>query len=127
MFEADGGMLSVGDEATTYGCLSVNFRSKVPLMVSYEVALQQLGERARSLRLVRRMRQEELALRAGVGLMTVRRFEKAGRASIENVLRIATALRVEQSFNLLFQPPKYRSLDEAIKQPETKKVQRVRK
>lgn len=96
-------------------------------MVSYEVALQQLGERARSLRLVRRMRQEELALRAGVGLMTVRRFEKAGRASIENVLRIATALRVEQSFNLLFQPPKYRSLDEAIKQPETKKVQRVRK
>ena len=96
-------------------------------MDSYHEALRALGERARALRIFRQMRQEELATRADVGLMTVRRFEQTGRASIENVLRIATALRAELAFESLFQPPKYRSLDEAIAQPPARKVQRVRR
>ncbi len=99
---------------------------KNPLMVSYDEVLRQLGERARVLRIFRRMRQKELANRAGIGLMTVRRFEQTGRASVENVLRMATVLRAEGAFQSLFKPPKYRSLDEAISQPEARKVRRVR-
>ena len=64
------------------------------------------------------MSQAELAARAGVGVATIHRFEKTGTASIENVLRIATALRVETMFDKLFEAPAYTSLDEALARPE---------
>jgi len=96
-------------------------------MVAYESTLQDLGERARALRVLRVLRQDELAQRAGVGLMTVRRFEHTGRASMENVLRIATALGADDAFAQLFQAPKFRTLDEALAQPQARKVQRVRR
>lgn len=94
-------------------------------MVDFEDILRGLAERARAFRVLRQLRQEELAERAGVGVMTVRRFEKTGRASIENVLRIAFALRAEAEFEALFQAPKYRTLDEALAEP-VRRVQRVR-
>ena len=84
----------------------------------YEETLRATGGRARALRLIRGLRQEELAERAGIGLATVRRFEKAGRASLENVLRIATALEAERAFDQLFEAPQYTSLDEAIARPQ---------
>ena len=77
-----------------------------------------IGARARRLRLVRQLSQAELAARAGVGIATVHRFEKTGTASIENVLRIATALRVETMFDKLFETPAYTSLDEALTRPD---------
>lgn len=95
-------------------------------MVDFDDVLLGLAERARALRVLRRLRQEELAERAGVGVMTVRRFEKTGRASMENVLRIAFALRAEAGFEALFQAPKYRTLDEALTEPDVRRVQRVR-
>lgn len=84
---------------------------------SYGARLREVGERARQLRLVRRFRQAELAGRAGVGVATVQRFEKTGTASLANVLRIATALRVDAAFDALFAPPAYASLDEALARP----------
>jgi transcriptional regulator with XRE-family HTH domain len=88
---------------------------------SFQETLAALGARARQLRLIRRLRQEELATRAGVGIATVRRFEKTGTASIENVLRIATALNADRAFNKLFDPPAYASLEEALARPEGRK------
>lgn len=76
--------------------------------------LHALGERAQQLRLIRGLRQEELAARAGVGIATVRRFEKTGAASIQNVLRIATALGAELAFDNLFEAPQFASIDEAL-------------
>jgi transcriptional regulator with XRE-family HTH domain len=91
-------------------------------MADYHRAFYQtlsgLGERARQLRLVRKLRQDELATRAGVSATTIHRFEKTGNASIENVLRIATALNAEAAFDKLFEAPPYASLDEAIARPE---------
>ena len=86
-----------------------------------------IGQRARELRLIRGQRQEELATRAGVGIATVRRFERTGAASMENVLRIATALGAESAFEKLFEAPLYASLDEALARPKTSLRQRVRK
>lgn len=85
---------------------------------SFRETLCGLGERARQLRLLRSMRQEEVAARAGVGVATVHRFEKTGTASLENVLRIATALNAEAGFEKLFELPAYASLDEALARPD---------
>jgi transcriptional regulator with XRE-family HTH domain len=84
-----------------------------------------IGERARRLRLLHKLRQDELAARAGVGVATVHRFENTGTASFENVLRIATALQAEAGFDKLFEPPAYGSLDEALERPAVAKRQRA--
>lgn len=85
---------------------------------SFSETLRALGQRAKQLRLMRKLRQDELAARADVGVATIRRFEKTGTASIENVLRIASALNAEATFDKLFEAPLYASLDEALARPE---------
>jgi transcriptional regulator with XRE-family HTH domain len=85
---------------------------------SFRSALRALGDRARQLRLIRKLSQAELAERAGVGVATIHRFEKTGTASIENVLRIAAALHAEAGFDRLFEAPPYTSLDEALARPQ---------
>jgi len=87
--------------------------------------LSAIGARARQLRLLRKLRQDELATRAGVGVATIHRFEKTGTASIENVLRIATALNADAAFAKLFEAPAYASLDEALTRPAATKRQRA--
>jgi len=92
---------------------------------SFQETLRAIGERARQLRLLRQLRQDELATRAGVGVATVHRFEKTGTASLENVLRIATALQAEAGFGTLFELPAYSSLDEALERPRVRQRQRA--
>lgn len=98
-------------------------------MIDLEVAslsdiLVGVGSRARALRLVRGLRQEELATRAGVGVATVVRFERSGRASIENALRLAFALGAEPGFERLFEAPPFASLDDVLTRPERTRRQR---
>ncbi len=92
---------------------------------SFREMLQAIGERARHLRLLRNLRQEELASRADVGIATVRRFEKTGSASIETALRIAAALGAEPSFDRLFEAPPYASIDEALMRTRTAQRKRA--
>src|SRR5690349_11810854 len=87
-------------------------------MIPYTETLRQLGLRARALRIIRQLQQAEVAARAGIGVATVKRFERSGRASIENALRIATVLGADTAFDSLFVPPRYRTLDEALARPE---------
>lgn len=89
----------------------------IDLGPSYGERLRALGARAQQLRLVRALGQAELAARAGVGVATLHRFEKTGSASLSNVLRIATALRADATFDELFAAPPYASLDEALARP----------
>lgn len=96
-------------------------------MISYEDVLRRLGERARSLRAIRQLQQADVAARAGIGIATVKRFERTGRATTENALRIATALAADAAFETLFEPPRYRTLDEALNRPEPALRKRVRR
>jgi transcriptional regulator with XRE-family HTH domain len=96
-------------------------------MDPYNIMLKELGRRAKQLRVLRNLQQAELASRAGLTRGTVARFENSGRASIENVLRIATALGAEDPFGRLFEPPKYRSIDDALARPASAERQRVRR
>ena len=96
-------------------------------MDSYVETLVGLGKRAKALRIQQELQQRELAGRAGVSAGTLVRFERTGKASIENVLRIATALGADGAFEQLFAPPKYRTLDEALAIPDAAARQRVRR
>jgi transcriptional regulator with XRE-family HTH domain len=96
-------------------------------MDSYPRVLTALGRRARDLRLLRSLQQREVADRAGVTSGTVQRFEATGRASLDSALRIATVLGADEGFARLFEPPKYRTLDEALARPAALDRQRVRK
>jgi len=97
----------------------------IPYGRTFGETLRAVGARARDLRLLRELRQADLAAHAGVGLATIHRFEKTGSASLENVLRIATALGADASFERLFEAPPYASLDEAIARPAVSARQRA--
>jgi len=96
-------------------------------MISYSDTLERLGERARALRIIRQLQQVEVAARAGIGVATVKRFERSGRASMENALRIATVLAADPAFDALFALPRYRTLDEALGRAEVTTRKRVRR
>jgi transcriptional regulator with XRE-family HTH domain len=82
-----------------------------------DVALA-LSKRAREARLAANLTQTGLASRAGVSVGSLKRFEQTGAASLDAVIRIAIALRLEQGFDALFQPPQLSSLDE-LAEPKT--------
>jgi transcriptional regulator with XRE-family HTH domain len=104
-------------------------RYKKSLVSDYDASFQdsarELGERAKQLRLIRNLRQDELAERAGVGVATVRRFEQTGMAAMDSVLRIALALNAEAGIARLFEAPAYRSIDEALARPEVTRRRRA--
>jgi transcriptional regulator with XRE-family HTH domain len=93
--------------------------------ISFDDRLAALGARARGLRQAQRLTQSELAQRAGVGEATVKRFEASGTATLENALRLATALGADAAFDQLFAAPRYASIDEALAAESP--PQRVRK
>jgi transcriptional regulator with XRE-family HTH domain len=75
-------------------------------------SLQALGARAKRLRLLRNVTQQELATNAGVGLKVLRRFESTGMATLETAVRIAVVLGVQGAFGELFEAPPFNSLAE---------------
>jgi transcriptional regulator with XRE-family HTH domain len=77
-----------------------------------------LAKRARRRRLDENLTQPGLAARAGVTVASLRRFERTGAVSLENLIRIALALGVASEFSQLFPPRETRSLDEIIAAPK---------
>lgn len=63
---------------------------------------RELGARLKAQRLAQSFAQEELAVRAGVSIGTVKNLENTGQASLESVLRIALALGLADHFQALF-------------------------
>lgn len=72
---------------------------------SPEEVTRQLAGRLRAERLGRGWKQETLAARSGVSLPTVRRYEKFGRTSIENFLKLCHALGRLDEFAQFMKPP----------------------
>lgn len=67
-------------------------------------ALSRVGEDLKTWRLLRRLTLAQVADRAGVSHMTVRRLERGEGASLENVFRIARALGVLERIVETFDP-----------------------
>lgn len=70
-----------------------------------------IGSRVRARRLGLGWSQAEAANRAGVAYRTWRRMETEGKASIDDLVRAAIALRCEQDLKALFPEPAATSMD----------------
>ena len=77
--------------------------------------LQDLADRVRVRRLALDVSQQEAAQRSGVAYRTWRRLETEGKASIEDLIKAAIALRCEEALEALFPAPSASSLDELLK------------
>ena len=88
---------------------------------------RQLADRVRAERLRRGWKQSTLADRSGVSLPTIRRYERTGRTSLENLLRLCHALGRLDEFADLLNPPAASSMAEleaqatATAQPKRKR------
>jgi len=81
------------------------------LHIPEEIA-RQLAQRVRAERLRRGWKQSTLAQRSGVSLPTIRRYERTGRTSVENLLRFCHTLGRLDEFADLLKPPPASSLAE---------------
>lgn len=76
-----------------------------------------LGQRIKARRLAMGFTQADAAARAGVAYRTWRRLESEGKASIEDLVRAAIALRCERDLAALFPEPAATSMD-ALRQQQ---------
>jgi len=72
----------------------------------------ELARRLREERLRASWKQHTLAARAGVSLPTVRRYERTGRITVLNLLKLCHALGRLDEVSALLAPPPARSLSE---------------
>lgn len=75
-----------------------------------------LGQRIRTRRLGFDWTQMDAAKRAGVSYATWRRIEADGKASIEDLVKAAVALRCERELEMLFPPVAAASMDQLLAQ-----------
>ena len=77
--------------------------------------VQDIADRIRARRLAMDLPQQEAALRSGIAYRTWRRLETEGKASIEDLIKAAIALRCEETLEGLFPAPSAVNLDELLK------------
>ena len=73
-----------------------------------------LAERLKARRIALGWTQQVAAQRSGVAYRTWRRLETEGKASLEDVIKAAVALRCEGGLEALFPPPAAKSLDDLL-------------
>lgn len=78
-----------------------------------------IGQRVKRRRLDLGLTQADAAARAGIAYRTWRRLEAEGKASIEDLVRAAVALRCEQDLAALFPAPPATSMDALLRQQKT--------
>ena len=64
--------------------------------------MQRTAKRAKALRLVQNITQQELADKVGIAVGTVKRFEKSGEIQFNHLLRIALVLGRLEDFSGIF-------------------------
>lgn len=83
------------------------FRLETPEQTSRELA-----DKLKQLRLHRDWKQSTLAERSGVSLGSLRRFERTGKVSLQNLLKLAFTLNRLDDFDDVLRPPPARSIAE---------------
>jgi transcriptional regulator with XRE-family HTH domain len=81
---------------------------------------------ARDRRIALNITQADLAVRSGVPLGTLKRFERMGEVSLSSLLAIAEALDALEGFHALFPMPEARTLEDVELQAARPKRARPR-
>jgi transcriptional regulator with XRE-family HTH domain len=63
----------------------------------------ELGQRLRYQRLLKDISQEELAIRAGISISTIKLIESKGQSTLENFVRVLVALDLAAEMQTLFE------------------------
>ena len=74
----------------------------------------EIAERMAQLRKRKKLSQKSLALRSGVSLGSLKRFEQTGEISLQSLTKIAIALEVEGELEELFSKVPFASIEEVI-------------
>ena len=72
---------------------------------THQEVCQALGQRLRAQRLAQLVGQQDLALKSGVSVGTVRTLEATGQTSLDSFVRVALALGLAEGLQHLFDPP----------------------
>ena len=81
----------------------------------------EIAERMVQLRKRKKLSQKNLALRSGVSLGSLKRFEQTGEISLQSLTKIAIALEVEGELEELFSKVPFASIEEVI-QAQTRSI-----
>ena len=74
----------------------------------------EIAERMVQFRKRKKISQKSLALRSGVSLGSLKRFEQTGEISLQSLTKIAIALEVEGELEELFSKVPFASIEEVI-------------
>ncbi len=85
-----------------------------------------IAVRMKERRLELNMTQQTLALKSGVSLGTLKRFEHTGEISLKYLLMLAVTLNATEEFKYLFTTRQYTSIDQVLALKEAKKRKRGR-
>ncbi len=97
------------------------------MLLTLQDQLTNLGKRIKARRLAINLTQQAAAAKAGVAHRTWRRLETEGKASVEDLVRAAIALRCDEGILELFPEMVANSMDELLaQQRKTTKSQRQR-
>lgn len=102
------------------------------MLLTLNDQMADLGKRIKARRLSLHLTQQAAAAKAGVAHRTWRRMEAEGRASIEDLVRAAIALRCDEGIVALFPQVPATSMDELLAQqrraagPQRKRASGVR-
>ena len=73
-----------------------------------------IAKRMAQLRKKRKISQKELAVRSGVSLGSLKRFEQSGEISLQSLTKLAIALEVEGELEDLFSEVPFASIEEVL-------------
>jgi len=73
-----------------------------------------IAKRMAQLRKRRKISQKELAVRSGVSLGSLKRFEQSGEISLQSLTKLAIALEVEGELEDLFSEVPFASIEEVL-------------
>ncbi len=85
-----------------------------------------IAGRMKDLRLAQNITQQNLALRSGVSLGSIKRFESKHEISLKNLLQIALTLDALEAFHELFPVNEYHTMNELLDSQKGLKRQRAR-
>ena len=79
---------------------------------------------AKDLRLANKLKQSTLAERAGISVISIKRFESTGKIQFSNLLKIANVLDCLEDFLLLFPKKEIETSEDLIKLENNKNRKR---